>query len=70
MTKKSHSKEVLVESYNVATNKLLDIPIRDEDEYRQWEKFLKKWSKPEFDTPPEMIDKILDQMNNFKNKKP
>ena len=64
----SHSKEILVDSYNDATNKLLDIPIRDESEYKQWEEFIKKWSKPEFNTPPEMINKILDQMNNFKNK--
>ena len=63
-----HSEETLTQSYNDATNKLLDIPIRDEKEYEQWEEWLRKWSKPETDTPQEMIDKVLDQMNNFKNK--
>lgn len=64
-----HSDIKKTESYNDLTNKLLDIPIRDDEEYKQWEEWLKKWSKPENGTPKEMINKVLKQMNAFRSRK-
>ena len=57
-----------IEDFNRATMKLLDIPIRDEREYKQWEKYLEKWSDPALQTPQEIIDKIMDSMVEFKTR--
>lgn len=64
-----HSDIKKTQSYNDLTNKLLDIPIRDDEEYKQWEEWLKKWSKPKNGTPKEIINKALEQMNAFRSGK-
>ena len=61
-----------IKSYNDATRSLLDIPIRNEEEYQKWVLWLKEWGDPKvteyLPLPEEWVDKILDQMNEFKNR--
>ena len=61
-----------IKSYNDATRGLLDIPIRNEEEYQKWVLWLKEWGDPKvtkyLPLPEEWVDKILDQMNEFKNR--
>ncbi len=61
-----------IKSYNDATRALLDIPIRNEEEYQKWELWLKEWGDPKvtkyLPLPEEWVNKILDQMNEFKNR--
>ena len=55
-----------IKSYNDATRSLLDIPIRNEEEYQKWVLWLKEWGDPKvteyLPLPEEWVDKILDQM--------
>ena len=59
-----------LEDYNKATSQLLDLPIRDETEYKKCEEWLKKWSDPKITQhlplPQDWVDKLLDQMISFK----
>lgn len=57
-----------IDDFNRAALRLLDIPIRDEKEYKQWEQYLTRWTCPEVQTPQEIIDKILDCMVDFKKR--
>ena len=61
-----------IKSYNDATRSLLDIPIRNEEEYQKWVLWLKEWGDPKvteyLPLPEEWVDKILAQMNEFKNR--